>query len=515
MSKTAERMMALFAGYEDAHGTHGKTDKNDAKGGKLEIKKSARTLREPTTIALWEQHLSGERALGIIPIRKDSTSLWGCIDVDRYDINHGEVVKELKKRGLPLVVCTTKSGGAHAFLFLKYPEAAEDLRATLKNVAASMGWGDCEIFPKQNRILADKGDLGNWLNMPYLGGDESNRHGVRENGLAMTLDEFLTYAESKAVELHEVKFTRPIVTEKKGQSESDIPFADGPPCLQHLSILGLPDGTRNKGLFAMGVYCKKKYGETWKDKLEDMNRQYVNPPLDSEEMMGIIKNLEKSEYNYSCRDTPLCNHCESTVCRTRKFGIGGSGQYPVVSGLSKLNSEPPIWFLDIDGDRIELSTDALQNYRSFQAACMEQLTIFFMPVKHDVWSQMIGEAMQNATIIEVPPEMSIKGHFMELLEAFITDRHKGERWEDIHQGRPYFDPETELHWFRLQDFMKLLERENFKVWGRNKVGKLLGDLGTKKGKNIGGKFVNLFGVPDTLFTADPEAIIPDVPVDPI
>lgn len=515
MTTPAEKMMTLFLGFEDAHGTHGSTDKNSNKGGKLEIKKSARTIREPVTVELWEKHLSGDRPLGIIPIRRDNTSVWGCIDVDRYDINHGEVVKEIKKRNLPLVVCKTKSGGIHAYLFLKSPSPAIELRSVLKNIAASLGWGDCEIFPKQNQILVEKGDLGNWLNMPYLNGDETSRYCVKENGLAMSLSEFFKLADAQSVYLDDVQITRPVASEKKGQSESDIPFGDGPPCLQHLSIQGLPDGNRNKGLFAMGIYCKKKYGETWKDHLEEMNRQFVNPPLDSEEMMGVIKNLEKSEYNYSCRDTPLCTHCESAVCRGRKFGVGGSGQYPTISGLSKLNSEPPIWFLDIDGERIELTTNDLQNYRAFQAACMEQLTIFFMPIKGETWAQMVGESMQNASIIEVPPEMSIKGHFMELLESFVTDRHKGERWEDIFQGRPYYDYETEMHWFRLSDFMKLLERENFKHWGRNKVGKLLGDMGTKKGKNIAGKFVNLFAVPDSLFTADPSAIIPDVPVDPI
>ena len=146
---------------------------------------------------------------------------------------------------------------------------------------------------------------------------------------------------------------------------------------------------------------------------------------------------------------------------------------------------------------------------------MEQLTIFFMPIKHETWSEMVGEAMQNASIIEVPPEMSLAGHFMELLESFVTDRHKGERWEDVFQGRPYYDPETEHHWFRLSDFMKLLERENFKHWGRNKVGKMLDEMGLKKGKNISGKYVNLFAVPDKLFTTNPQAILPDVAVDPI
>lgn len=511
----AKRMMTLFMGYDGAYGTHGHTDQNMNKGGKLEIKKSARTIREPVTEEIWAKHLSGDTPIGIIPITKDNTSYWGCIDVDKYDIDHGEIVAEIKKRSLPLVLCTTKSGGAHAYLFLKHPVPSIEIRATLKNIAASMGWGDCEIFPKQNQVLVEKGDLGNWLNMPYLGGDESTRYGVREKGLAMTLSEFLNVAEKSKVNLEDIVLTRPVSSEKKGQKESDIPFADGPPCLQHLSMQGFPEGTRNNGLFALGVYAKKKYGEKWKDHLEDMNRKFMTPPLNSDEVMGVIRNLEKSEYNYSCREVPLSTHCESSVCRGRKFGVGGSGQYPSISGLSKLTSDPPIWFLDIDGDRIELSTMELQNYRAFQAVCMEQLTVFFMPIKHETWSLMVGEAMQNAAIIEAPPEMSIKGHFLEILDMFVNDRHKGERWDDIFQGRPYEEPETQIHWFRLQDLMKILEREGFTEWGRNKVGKVLADIGKKKGKNISGKFVNLFGIPNDIFDAPPMAVLPETAKEPI
>ena len=160
------------------------------------------------TEEIWEQHLSGEIPLGIIPIKEDNTCVWGCIDVDKYDINHGEIAKEIKKRHLPLLLCMSKSGGAHAFLFLKEPEPAGDVRLVLKNIAASMGWGDCEIFPKQNQVLLERGDLGNWLNMPYLGGDETSRYAVRENGLAMTLSEFLTTAEKSRVAIQDIKATR-------------------------------------------------------------------------------------------------------------------------------------------------------------------------------------------------------------------------------------------------------------------------------------------------------------------
>ena len=81
MPTTAERMMALFAGFASAHGTHGEPVQD---GLKWAIKTTARTVREPVTKQLWEKHLRGEISLGVIPIREDGTCSWGSIDVDQY-----------------------------------------------------------------------------------------------------------------------------------------------------------------------------------------------------------------------------------------------------------------------------------------------------------------------------------------------------------------------------------------------------------------------------------------------
>jgi len=495
-----DRMMRLFAGYRGAHGTHGSP--TSSRGAKKEIKKTAATVREPVTRETWEGHLSGRRPVGIIPINEDNCCYWGCIDVDRYDMDLAEVVKKLKNH--PLVACRTKSGGVHAFLFLSSPAPAEDVRTVLQSLAASLGWGDCEIFPKQTQILKERGDLGNWLNMPYLDGDKTERYCIRENGLAMSVTEFLKYAEnSRLPSLDGIDID---VTEE---------LSDGPPCLQHLTKTGFPDGTRNNGLFALGIYTKKKYGDTWREHLESMNQKYMMPPLTSDEVVLVQKSLEKKDYNYSCRDKPLCDFCESAVCKTRKFGVGTSGLYPEISGLSKLESDPPIWFLDIEGHRVELGTKELQEYRLFQKACMEQITVFYMPMRADTWASMIGSSMEHAVIIEAPREMSIQGHFLEQLESFCRDRHRGQRWQDVHDGRPFLEEETNLHWFRLRDFSSHLEREGFREWGRNKIGKEVKSLGGQGGKNIENRYVNLFYVSDDVFDQEAPNTVPEPPREPI
>ena len=488
MSTDASRMMALFEGFAEAHGTHGTTTANVAKGNKLEIKKTARTVREPVTEEVWQQHLAGTRPLGVIPIRKDGTSMWGCIDVDKYDLDHASVVKELTRRKLPFVLCKSKSGGAHVFLLLRTAATAEELRAYLAQVAASMGWGDCEIFPKQTTVLLESGDLGNWLNMPYLGGDKTTRYCVKEGSGGMTVAEFLPYAEARRVKLSDL-----VGKMKKPEDET---LDDGPPCLQHLSVVGFPEGTRNNGLFGLGVFCKKKYGEKWKEMLERYNQLYLRPPLSSEEVLGTIRNLEKKDYQYKCNDAPCVSYCNSILCRSRKYGVGGGDMYPVISGLSKLDAgEETLWFLDIEGERIELSTEQLQNYRDFQKVCMNQLTRYFLPMKAETWARTVGEAMKDALIIEPAPEVTQAGHFLELLEAFCMNRHKGKLKEDILLGKPWQDPDTMRHFFRMQDLMVFLERSGFREMGRSRVSERLKAIGGGHYFfNVGGKGVNVHWV---------------------
>lgn len=507
MSDSAARMMRLFGGYRGAHGTHGAMSRNESKGGKLEIRKSAKTLREPVTEELWQRHLDGEYFLGIIPIDEDGNCQFGCIDVDRYDIDLGEIARELERRGLPMVVCRSKSGGAHVYLFLARPTPAPDLRRKLKHIAASMGWGDCEIFPKQNQFLAERGDLANWLNMPYQNASKPDRYAVKKTMAAMSLSEFLTRAESLRVDLD--------TDLGKMEEPADDSLSDGPPCLQHLCEVGFPEGQRNNGFFALATFCKKKYGSKWKEMLEEYNRRYFSPPRPADEVADVMKRIGDKDYNYRCTDVPLCNFCNVTLCRQRKFGVGGGGEYPVLSGLSKLDSDPPLWFVDIEDTRVELTTDQLQNYRFFQKACMEQITTMFMPVTQGDWAMMVGDVMQNALIIEAAPEMSTEGYFRELLEEFCTNRHRGRQREDLQLGKPWEDEEVGRHYFRLTDLMDFLDRNGFRTWGRNKIGEVCRTMGGDAQFNFRGTCVRAFWVASEYFAGHQQPDLPEVEEDPI
>ncbi len=175
------KFKAIFSGLDIAYGTYRiKKERGDGKQAG-----QATVVRKPPTDDLWVQHLDGvDPSLGIIPIRADNTCIWGCIDIDQYPLDHKGLVDKVAQLKLPMVVCRSKSGGAHVFLFSREPAPAREFQEYLKNAAALLGEAGREIFPKQSEILVERGDTGNFLNLPYFGGDNGTRYAFNADGSA-------------------------------------------------------------------------------------------------------------------------------------------------------------------------------------------------------------------------------------------------------------------------------------------------------------------------------------------
>lgn len=515
MSKsTAERMLELFSGNEGHFGTHGVPDQ-DPNGIKWTIKRTARTLRGPTTAAMWQAHIDGKKPLGVVPIKNDGTCVWGSIDIDDYDVDVLDVVKKVDQSKIGLVPCRSKSGGLHLFLFVQEPVEAALMRSTLSDIAASMGFAGSEIFPKQTKLLVEQGDQGNWIVMPYFGGDYGGKlkmqHGIKKSGAEMTISEFLTHSEKLKVPAADLSTVRV----KKPKKERP-PFSDGPPCLVHLASAGVNQGGQNNTAFHMGVYYKKAFPNEWKEKLEEANQKYMRPPLPSDNLASVIRSLDKKEYQYKCKDEPMKSHCDAMLCRTRKFGVGAGGTYPVISGLSKLNTEPAIWFVEVEGARLSMSTEDLQNYPRFHRMCMEYTHKCFAMIRQDVWLGIVSDAMNNMTVIEASADIGVAGRFLEALETFLTDRRKGDKKEDLLNNKPWENEEEGRHYFTLQSFEKFLARENFKDMPRGQITLRIEKMGGgHRGININGKFKNVWFVPSEAIHPAPEASPPQVEPEPI
>ena len=449
------KFKTIFAGLDIAYGTY--RIKKERIDGKLNGQ--AVVVRKAPTDALWADHLNGvEPSLGIIPIRSDNTCVWGCIDIDQYPIDHKGLVERVAALKLPMVVCRSKSGGAHVFLFTRVPIPARDMQQYLKNAAALLGEAGREIFPKQAEILVERGDTGNFLNLPYFAGDSGTRYAFKEDGTAATLDEFYALYEERAQELP-IAFPEP-------PRVAEAPIKDGPPCLQALCSQGFPEGTRNNGLFNVGIYLKKARPQVWEDALVEHNFKYVQPPLPNNEVQVLMKQIGKKDYRYKCKDAPLNSFCNSGLCRTRKHGIGSSApDAPQIASLSKYASEPPLWFLDVNGRRMELDTESLFTQASFQRICLEKLNVLPPTLRKQDWEDMLNallkEMIETEQITEASEDTSLTGRFVDLLEEFTTHMQQAMDRDEILMGRPWLDEEEGKTYFRMKDLEAHLKRNNF------------------------------------------------------
>ena len=195
MLNAAESLYNLHRGSDKAHGETTLNGETSAKG-KAEAK--CETVKSPATPALFEKHLAGTQGLGVVTICEDDIVHWGAIDIDVYDLKLPELEQDVIKNNLPLIVVRTKSGGAHLYIYFSEPIPATVAQKKLEEMAVCLGYEGVEVFPKQKKLKP--GAVGSWLNMPYFGGDTTNRYAIKD-GVQLSVDEFIQEAMSKRLTL--------------------------------------------------------------------------------------------------------------------------------------------------------------------------------------------------------------------------------------------------------------------------------------------------------------------------
>ena len=443
------------------------------------------TLRQPVTDDLWEEHLKGKNGIGIIPIREDNSACFGAIDIDVYDgLDPVQIAIKLDTLKLPLIPCRSKSGGVHVYLFARVPVAAAKMVERLRDIAVKLGYGRAEIFPVQTHLARDGQDLGAWINVPYFAWQTTDRYAIKADGTKLSAEEFLAYAEECKVDADffpDPENPNGARKPRKQVSEGEKLLPDGPPCLQHLVEIGIPEGGRNKVLHNLGIYYRKSQPD-FVTHIESANAKYIHPPLPATEVKDICGSLAKKQYSYGCELPELSPYCNAAKCRLRKYGIGGMGSgsgVPKILGFRKLLTDPPIYFLDMEHPvnqetrTVELILEELVDPRLFKLKCGKYMGILPIMPANITWQQICAELVANATNMDPLPSeaVGVEGQFWELLEEFCTDNSKATTRAEILLGMT-FDEDGRTY-FRTRDLENFLNRKHFKEFKRHQLTKVL------------------------------------------
>ena len=489
------KFIEIFTGLDRAYGQTQSREKNES--GKLEGR--SWLVKEPITIDNWNIHLEGkEPSLGIVPINDDNQCKWGAIDIDSYDgFDHQKLIKKIVEKKIPLVVCKSKSGGAHIFLFVSEPVLAKDMQIKLKEIAVWLGYGDCEIFPKQIE-LNSKG-TGNFLNLPYNHPEFPTRYAFDDEGKALIeLSSFIQHYETKVVsQLNKVVIEKP-TTKKK-----DDDFKGAPPCLITLASDGFPEGSRNMALFQLGVYLRQRFPEELEKKIDEYNAKYFKPPLVSREVLTIYKQVEDKKYFYRCDEPMFKTVCEKIKCQSQKFGVGNAASNEIY-GLKKWESDNPVYELTHNGKVIILTVDQLSSHAEYRKACIAQANESPRPMAPAIWADMVQtllSSMQQDDFIQLPGEVTAKGQYLHQLQIFLFNNKGAKDRQDVLQGMVYelkdhlfFKPQAFRDFLKTKRFAKASDSEQYKMFEEFK--------GTTAKLKVNSNVEHCWKVPNTILESE-------------
>lgn len=381
---TVDYFRKLFCGNMDAYGQF----VEDKDQPEIKHKGRATTVTGMVTEKIYRDHLEGKTGLGICPINKEGLCTFTAIDIDDYDKDKTkQYLRIIDEYDFPIFPFLSKSGGLHLYTFYAEPIPASKAINNAKKMRIMLGLPkDTEIFPKQTKLSA--GSKGNWINIPYFGGDNTSRKMLDGEGnpyTSMDVAIGLCWEGRKTEASFDSWF-------------ESTPLFDAPPCLQTIYLTG-DTSDRNNYLFSLCCYLKAKYKEDFVQPLYEANQHLADPLSDKELEDTILKSHNKYSYSYRCRETPLCSFCDKAECKTRAFAVGDAMSELSFEQLIMYQADPPFYDWVVNGKPLRFTSESeIIAQQRFRELSMRFLGILPNRVKDDVWTEIINNALKNITV---------------------------------------------------------------------------------------------------------------------
>ena len=482
------RFARLFRGRENCYGVYRVTEERS--DGKQ--KGRGQTIRAPLTEQQYADHLAGTIRLGVIPIRDDSTVNWFAGDIDQYGIDLAELETKVQAAGFPVVVCKSKSGGAHLYCFLREPVAASAVIPVMRGWVSALGYPKSEIFPKQDRV--DDGMMGNWINLPYHNEADPDAYALGLNGERLTREQFEQLAAARAASADDLaEFAR-----KPRANGAKHPLADAPPCVATMYENKISEGGRNQALTHVGIYLKMSDEDNWKEKLMEWNYRVVEPPLPAEEVRTIARNLGRKKYEYMCKQEPMCSVCDRDTCLTRKWGVGQQRgvDYPDedIDRIVHIMSDPAVFLVHIGGHIVDMNVDTLMSVTRFNNRVMERTGKILPTLKQERHRQRLMFIKMDREA--APDEVSDEGAVLDALQEWIGSQAPNvKEVGQVLRGYPFYDRERKAVVFKPMHFIDQYRKSRRQV-EPNKIWAALRNQGaTKTTMRLDGQPTNVWIYP--------------------
>lgn len=411
-----KRFSELFKGYDKHFGCYiPKTQ--TAAGEKVEGR--AWTESGKITENDFKIHLQGSgRGVGIIMLQGNDTCRFCVLDVDDYSITMESLNAKVRLYNLPLVLCRSKSGGTHLYLFLIEDVPAVLLREKLEQWRSMLGLAvTTEVFPKQVSRASDR-DKGNWINIPYFNAEDTMRYAIDRDDNPLDLGQFLKFAEESAITLLELESV------EWGKKKPGELFFEGPPCLITIHTQkGFVVGTRDDGMVQVATYLKKRFGDRWEEHMDEYNREMANLP--SADITRMVKSMRNKTYKYACKRAPIKDYCARNQCLKREYGVGEHGADSIKFEITSVvrydhpAPDPPMWSFEISGRRVMVDNETFISKDRLNQAILSQANMVPILCSTREWLIHLNKLLQEAEVVPMPAEVGASGQLWERVQMFL------------------------------------------------------------------------------------------------
>lgn len=197
--------------------------------------------------------------------------------------------------------------------------------------------------------------------------------------------------------------------------------------------------------------------ERWEKCVFADNTKYMGPGS-TNEVHQIVRSIRKKKYEYQCNEEPMSSHCNRGLCQTRRYGV--THHQASVTGLQKIDTEPPVWLVQVEDKPVRLSTLQLHSQTLFQQAVIEQINECPMPRKTQDWTLLLRVLLEKVQVIEMPKEATHEGRMAESIEDYVSSCTPATDPSQIHQGIPI--EEDGRTFFRSKDLWVHLQDHGYR-----------------------------------------------------
>ena len=144
-----------------------------------------------------------------------------------------------------------------------------------------------------------------------------------------------------------------------------------------------------------------------------------------------------------------------------------------------------------------------------QKICGEKLNKCPSKMPAQKWEQRINELLSTVEVIQDPDDASPQGQFEKVLDSFLTGKVQALHKDEIMNGKPWNDIDSEKVFFRSEDLFIYLESRRFRYPSQHQVWSWLRSIGgDRKTFRIKGKVVKVWSVPTPEFYEEEDLEIP-------